>query len=432
MSDLLEKFQSLIRAGDASSLRILLTQNPGLRRHLDEPLFDFGAPAILIAAKKKNRALVEALLEAGADINRRSHWTPGSFGVLDGADAEFGAYLISRGARLDIHSAAGLGETAWMETALNADPSLVNARGGDGGTPLHFAQSSTVADLLLSRGADLTIRDFDHHSTAAMWQIHNQAVLACLIEAGAEVDIFMACVHGDRALAERALQEDPDGLGSVVGTGKFTAQTGGDIYSYILTGGARPLPVAAHFRHEALTEWLLTKASPAERLLFFCIEGKEAAASEVLSRHPGLLEALTPAELRALPDAVLNGNRPGIRTCLALGFPLHGRGMDQGSVLHLAAWKGDKELVGELIRRGANLEDAQDAHGSTPLGWACHGSRFCGSTEGDYPGVVGVLLAAGADATKPANKYGDALLDWVREETMTSLLKRHGAKARTT
>ena len=430
MSEAVRRFQSLVHAGNAGALRLLLEQDPDLCRRVDEPLFSFGAPAILIAAKQKNRELVEVLLAAGANINQRSEWPPGSFGVLDGTDEEFGGYLISRGATLDIHSAAGLGKRAEVESFLNADPSLVNARGGDGGTPLHFVKTAALADLLLAHGADVAIRDIDHGSTAAMWQIHNREVLYRLIEAGASVDIFMACAQGDLALAERALQEDPECLSSVVGTGKFTAKTGGDIYTYILINGARPISVAAHFQHDALVAWLLTKATPAECLMYFCIEGKEAEARELLSRNPCLRDTLAPSELRGLPDAIFTGNSRGVAAYLSVGFPLTGRGTDDGTVLHMAAWRGDKNLVQELIRRGADLEDANDAYGSTPLGWACHGSRHCESREGDYPGVVEALLAAGADATKPANKFGDALLDWADDGPLADQLKKHGAKPR--
>ena len=45
---------------------------------------------------------------------------------------------------------------------LAEEPSRVHERGGDGQTPLHFARSREVADLLLDAGAD---------STRATWTI---------------------------------------------------------------------------------------------------------------------------------------------------------------------------------------------------------------------------------------------------------------------
>ena len=61
---------------------------------------------------------------------------------------------------------------------LDADPSLIHARGGDGQLPLHFAQTVEMADFLLDRGADVDARDVDHESTAAQWMVRDHQPVA--------------------------------------------------------------------------------------------------------------------------------------------------------------------------------------------------------------------------------------------------------------
>lgn len=424
----LESFKQAVEASDGNRVRQLLKKHPGLHSHLNDPLFSFDSPAIRIAVDHKNRELIDVLLEAGADINKRSEWQAGSFGVLDNVDADLGEYLISHGAKVDIHAAAGLGKISDLTALLRQDPSLSNARGGDGGTPLHFAKNVAVIDILLSYSADVTIRDLDHGSTAAMWQIQDRANLYRLIEAGSPVDIFMACRHGDIALAKRTLKEDPAGLSAVVGRGKFTSQTGGDIYIWKIRNGARPISVASHFQHKDLVDYLLVRATPIERLIFHCITGDGSSARKELAENPALFSRLTVDDQSAFPNAVWFGNASAIRIFLSIGFPITGRGQDNGTALHIAAWKGDADTVDELLKHNFNLEDANNIHGSTPLGWACHGCKFGGNSNADHLAVVKALLSAGADATKPANKFGESLLNWASPD-IAELLKKHGARS---
>ena len=46
-------------------------------------------------------------------------------------------FLVDRGAKLSVHAAAGFGFTDSLADLLRGDPMLVNAKGGDGCTPLH-------------------------------------------------------------------------------------------------------------------------------------------------------------------------------------------------------------------------------------------------------------------------------------------------------
>ncbi len=69
-ADPLEEFKQAVRDDDADRVKTLLRGHPSLKAHLNEPLFSFDSPAIVF--RGGNRKIVEALLDAGADINARA------------------------------------------------------------------------------------------------------------------------------------------------------------------------------------------------------------------------------------------------------------------------------------------------------------------------------------------------------------------------
>ena len=65
---------------DIAGFRELLAQCPELRAEINEPISHFHSPLILWV---RSEAMLEALLAADADINARSEWWAGGFGLLD-------------------------------------------------------------------------------------------------------------------------------------------------------------------------------------------------------------------------------------------------------------------------------------------------------------------------------------------------------------
>src|SRR5688572_29151699 len=126
----MQALSAAVVANDVTKVRAVLEQYPELRAHLDDELpgGHFGATALLTAVGLKNRELIDVLLAAGANINARSLWWAGGFGVLDG-DHGLHDFLIERGATVDIHAAARLGRMGRLEELLSANPELVYARG---------------------------------------------------------------------------------------------------------------------------------------------------------------------------------------------------------------------------------------------------------------------------------------------------------------
>src|SRR5215217_6112515 len=106
---------------------------------VNEPLFSFDSPALVHVAGRDDAALVDVLLEFGADPNRRSGWWAGGFHPLHGASAAAAEHLLAAGAVPDACAAAHLDRPELLARMLADDPARAHERGGDGQTPLHFA-----------------------------------------------------------------------------------------------------------------------------------------------------------------------------------------------------------------------------------------------------------------------------------------------------
>src|SRR5436305_9263766 len=141
----IELFKRAFKMDDAELLRKLIKRFPQMKAKVNEPVAAFDSPAIIHV---RSPEMLDALLEAGTDINARSRWWAGGFGLLDCAKPELAAYAIKRGAIVDAHAAARLGMMEQLRELITADPALVHARGGDGQTPLHFASTVQAAEFL--------------------------------------------------------------------------------------------------------------------------------------------------------------------------------------------------------------------------------------------------------------------------------------------
>src|SRR5262245_38592119 len=104
---------------NAALFRETLEHFPELKARINDPVGPFDSPLI---NSVRSREMLDAALEAGADINARSKWWAGGFGLLDCASDELAAYAIRRGAQLDVHSAARLGKIEELRAMILANP----------------------------------------------------------------------------------------------------------------------------------------------------------------------------------------------------------------------------------------------------------------------------------------------------------------------
>ena len=417
--DPVEAFTAALRANDALLVRNVLGRHPSLKSRIDEPLpgYGFDAPALVAAVHHNNREIIDLLLDAGANINERSRWWAGSFGVLDSAGPELANYLISRGAVVDIHSAARLGMIDRVRELIAGNPELVHARGGDGQLPLHFAASVEIASLLLDHGAEIDARDIDHESTAAQYMVcqrqylewrepYRHDVVRFLLSRGAKADILMASALGDLALVEKILNHDPETIRTTVSDRYFPRQdpkSGGTIYFYGFGVTRTPHIIAFQFGHTAVFDLLMQRSAPWLRLSQAAETGNEELVRQIMQEHPSILARLSSNAARRIVGAAIRNNTRAIELLLAQGWPSNATLENNQTALHYAAWHGNLDMVRALLEHNAPVSVSETEHGGTPLAWALHGSLHgWHRDQGDYPGVTEALLAAGATIPAPA------------------------------
>lgn len=298
----------------------MAARDPSLVRAADAKCF--GARPLIHAVNVENRAMVELLLELGAEIDERSDWWAGGFGVLDGASPEMAEFLLGRGATLTAHAAARLGKAGELRAMLERDPTLVHARGGDGQTPLHFAATPRIAELLLARGAVIDVLDIDHASTPAQWGagVHPD-VGAYLVSRGAGADPFMAVRIGDVALLEKLIGGEPAGVEVRVTRKRFPVAppAAGHIYLYTIGEGCGLLHAAAACGQAGAIRWLAA-----------------------------------------------HGADVGARA-----------GYDDATALHSAAWHDHAGAAMALVDAGADIDAVSGPmHRNEPIGWAIVGGSY--------------------------------------------------------
>ena len=277
-----QPFITAVEAGEIAAVKQLLATDQMLAAQVDAPWFSFDAPAIVLAAASGNRELIQVLLDAGADIDVKSGWWAGGTSALQHAtgsmlnyDRELAEYLIQQGATIDAHAAAGLDMYETLAVLIRENPEVVNTVATDGMSPLHFAATPRIAELLLAHGADINLRDRDHNGTPAQWTMRSRpAVCQYLLDHGAEGDIVLYCVMGDVSRAEAALAADrtllnlrirgemPEGyavapLRRSDRAKMVNAVPGGHVYVYKVGPNTPILEIALRSRQPAIIDMLM-------------------------------------------------------------------------------------------------------------------------------------------------------------------------------
>jgi ankyrin repeat protein len=187
---LYSQFFDAIEDDDVSRVQALIQQSPELVRGSSP----YGNPP-LVAADHKSPALVQLLIQRGADVNARNEY---GFAALHFALLEVSRALLAAGADVDardkygetpLHLASGTGHVAGAELLLRAGAD-VNARNKSGEVPLHraaFGGDVSTIRLLLSKGADVNACDQigDSPLSCAATEGHVEA-LSLLLANGAD------------------------------------------------------------------------------------------------------------------------------------------------------------------------------------------------------------------------------------------------------
>ena len=412
----LQQFIQLVYAHDAEKLDKLLSANPALRDTLDDPHFWFGSTALIIA--KEQLEVVDVLLKHGADITATSQWWAGDFHILEGASAAAAQQLIERGAEITVHAAAEQGWLDWLDSAYAREPAIIHRRGGDGKTPLHYADDPTVMDWLLARGADLEARDLDHASTPLQWQLgeHNYAAARQLIQRGAQVDIFAAVMLGDMALVKKALAAHPQAIRARVNSAGYDLAPKADgSHQYVYTfnaAGLSPHQVALEYRHDAIFVYLIEQSPADVQLLAFCAQANAEAARRIAVENPRLVAGMPAADRRQLIYAAWTGDVEVVRLMASLGFDLHIYDDDKMMPLHAAAFHGFADVIAALLEADDEPPLAWlNGYGGTPLTTCLYGRRNSWRDDGDFPASFRLLVDAGSEVRAEWLPTGDDSVD---------------------
>jgi ankyrin repeat protein len=413
-----ELFVAAVKAGDVDGVRDLLATYPDVAARINEPLFDFKQMAV--HAAHRNLAMLDLLLVHGADINAKSTWEHGGFGILENVTPEQAAPLIARGAEVDIWAAANLGMADRVKDLIDADPALVNANGGDGKRPLHYARTVEIAEFLLDRDAEIDALDDDHSSTPIQHLIgDNNEVCDFLVARGATTDLLSATALGDLALVRRHLDADPSSIGMRVSQDWFpmidTAPNGGHIYQWTLGFHVSAFDIARKRGHKEMLDLLLSRASPIDRLMQALWLGDGDSADAVLAIDPALIERAPPQVLRQVADAARNNNTAAVKAMLARGFPVTAVSQHGATPLHWAAFHGNPDMVQEVLRHGPPLDLRDRDFGGTAMGWVINGatSHWRGISTAKHGACARLLLDAGVQVDETALPTGNDELDQV-------------------
>ena len=409
-----QQFADAVQHQNVAQVRALLQATPALANRINDPVIGFDAPAIVIAAGCNNREMMDTLLENGADVNTKSVWWAGAFGALHNTDPEMVAYLIGRGANVDIHAATEQGMMDMLDRLIAADPTLVNAKGPDGQRPLHFARSTAMIDYLLDHGANINARDVDHCGTAAQYLVAEHPDLARhLLQRGAQADIFMACALGDVELVTKLLDTDPDALNKRIGGTDYPPvppAPGGHIYTYNLGANQSPHQIARRYGHDAVYQLLLERSSPLRRFVAACERADAETVRTILKDSPDIAKTLPDQDKRLLVDAAWNHDLSGVQLMLEAGFDSAAVSGDGMTALHSAAFHGFVDVVRLLLQYHPALDQKND-YGGTPLSTAIYGATHSWRHDGDFPATIEALIQAGSTVEPESIPSGSEAID---------------------
>jgi ankyrin repeat protein len=421
-----ELFVAAVKAGDVEGVRDLLKAHPDIAARINEPLFDFKQTAVHAACR--NLAMLDLLLAHGADLNVKSSWEQGGFGILETVTPEQAEPLVARGAKVDVWAAANLGMADRVKELIDADPALVNAKGGDGKRPLHYARTVEIAEFLLDRGGEIDALDDDHASTPAQYHIGDNAdVCRFLVSRRARSDLLLATALGDEALVRRHLDEDPASIGMRVSQDWFpmidTAPNGGHIYQWTLGFHVSAFDIARRRGHQEVLSLLLSRAPPRDRVMQALWSGDGEAADGVLASDPATIEGAPPKVLRQVADAARNNNTAAVKAMLAHGFPVTAVSQHGASPLQWAAFHGNPEMLQDVLRYGPPLEMRDRDFNGTAMGWVIHGAvgYWRGISTAKHGACARLLLDAGAHVDERALPTGH---DGIDEVLRAHFLKR--------
>lgn len=350
--------------------------------------------------RERLRESARFLLAAGADPNQRigGRWEPASLAEPDTSQPLSALY-----------GAAGSNRDPILTELLldaGADPN-------DGESLYHSLENPDCTRLLLAHGARIDGSNALYRSM----DLEDAAALALLLAHGGDANeparnkpltdwgtplLWAIRRRRSRRHVEALLEAGADP----------SARTAAGVSAYRLALQFGLPEVAALLREKAGDEPL----SEEERFIAACAAGDAEAAQDIAVRRRDLPGALSPAQLRLLPDLAAEGANAAVMLMVSLGWPIAVRGGDwDASALNLAVFRGDAALARFLLDRGARWTEAHGFGDNVcgTLSWAS-----CNEPDegGDWVGCARVLLDHGMPGATPCeDDPACVLVDGIRK-----------------
>ena len=276
--------------------------------------------------------------------------------------------------------AVELGNIEAVKQHLN-DGTEVNAKGGTGRTPLHWAAiegHKEIAELLIAEGADVNAKTNDGKTPLdeAINPFYNKTEIANLLHK-----------HGGK----HGTIHSAVGGGDVEAVKEFLA-AGADVNAKRY--GWTPLCEAAINGHKVIAELLIKEGADVNAVAMDDVFSEQTPLDAANKYNQGAVAVLlrkyggkTCVELEALIDAAKKGNIEDIKQHLAAGGDVSFRNKNGDTMLNYAAYLGHKEIVELLVENGAEV-NSKGLADWTPLHLAARNNK---------KQIVQLLIAKGAE-----------------------------------
>ena len=408
-----DAFAESAAKGDLANVRLFLAagMDPDAKDGSDRS-------AIAQAAAKGHLNIVQALLKSGANK------TDAIRTAAMNDHSEIVIYLLDRGASKDeidnaFLSAARAGSLKTLQALVKfgADRSRANEAlllAARGMPDLSQEQRGRVISFLLALGADVNTKN--EKGWNALHYASNDALamnVQALLDAGADANMICNCNYSFSYNSENLLtgsERLTPLILAAVSEGSFVDRANKQrVVELLLKRGASPDP---------------TTTNGTTTLMFAAYPSEDAGIVQALLNHGANVNSRNNSGNTALMFAIrYNPSHPNmdvVKELIAKGTNVNATNLEGEAAIMYSVFSAD--ILGELIKSGADVNLHEKVKGSTALMWAAGDDKVAS---------VEVLLGAGADI-HAKNKFGrSALMLAVREnhpDTVRVLLK-HGAKA---
>ncbi|MGV8118460.1 MAG: ankyrin repeat domain-containing protein [Candidatus Xenobiia bacterium LiM19] len=299
------------------------------------------------------------------------------------------------------------GDEKKARAMLEANPSLLKARDGNGFEPVHHAavlQSSEIITYLVSRGADVSAQCF--HGLMPLHCAKSKEVMDFLIANGALVEVENN-YFGKTPLHYAALKGDLESMKLLISHGanvNARDKMGRTPLHSALSRGNKEAALFLHKRGAGIRDIYTAAALGIMNKLRALLDNNQASVNVPEYGNQTILYFSETGEGRtAIHYAVMYRQLKAAKYLISRGADVNTKTMHDVTPLEFAAEMGYREMVELLVSNGADL-NYRGTLGMTPLYWA--------ALRG-HEDIAQLLILKGAD-TAAENDSGTTFFNAAR------------------